>query len=168
MAAPHHRPAQATAAGRLTAALPSRSAARITGLSLRQLRYLAQTGVASPSIRWRQGPGHDNLYAAADLLALALVVRVRAICGTTVSTERLRAVVKAAQSPHHPRQQFLVFDGVISSTAAAGLGEAMNGRAGVLVLDLDAIAREIRDRAREATWVFAASRPERANRRARL
>ena len=48
----------------------------LTGLSTRQLEYFEQTGLLVPSIRHKQGKGHNRLYSFRDLIVLRIIAQL--------------------------------------------------------------------------------------------
>jgi DNA-binding transcriptional MerR regulator len=89
--------------------VPSALAAQMTGMSLRQLRYLAQVGLVVPSARRAGGRGETSLYTAGDLRRLLVVERLRAACGQEIRVERLQRAL-AALSRASEAERFLVMD----------------------------------------------------------
>ena len=67
----------------------SREAAQILGISLRQLRYWAQTDLVRPSLR---SPGGHHRYTFRDLIALKTAKR---LIDAGVSVRRLRKSIRA-------------------------------------------------------------------------
>lgn len=130
----------------LTMALPARTVSALTGLSLRQLRYLNQQGLVRPSVRPPAGRGSEGLYAPSDLLALVVIERVRAVCGQEVRTERLRELVERLQArPPRPGQR-LILDAEGPFIHEGSVDGILNRTTAALILDLDALEHEVEAR----------------------
>ncbi len=66
-------------------------AARIVGISYRQLDYWARTGLVTPSLASARGTGTRRLYSFQDLLVLRLIKR---LLDTGVGLRRIREAVE--------------------------------------------------------------------------
>ena len=142
----------------LMSALPTSSVAALTGLTLRQLRYLAQQNVVTPAVRSGAGRGAEAMYAPGDLLALLVVERVRAVCGQEVRIERLRSLVAELDRRTPGPGQHLVMDGE-GFWVQDGPPDATLRRAGAaFIIDLDALSEELTVRLRRAGLSSEASR----------
>jgi DNA-binding transcriptional MerR regulator len=67
----------------------------LTGMSGRQLRYLAERGVLSPSARKAPGRGASAFYSLEDLFKLSVLQQVREAAGADLPIERLLMVAGA-------------------------------------------------------------------------
>lgn len=77
-------------------AVPRDAAARIAGLSLRQVDYWADTGLVSPTVDQRVSPGQRvRLYGFIDLLALLVAAELRK---RGVSLQHIRQIVAHLES----------------------------------------------------------------------
>jgi DNA-binding transcriptional MerR regulator len=131
--------------------IPASLAADLTGLSLRQLRYLQQTALVTPTVRSRPGTGKDILYAASDLPALMIIERVRAVCGQEIRTERLRLVLTTASERNRGSGRHLVLDGESCWLQDGELEPLLTRLPGAaLILDLEVIEAEAELRLRRA------------------
>lgn len=146
-------PSEAVNSGRYAAgvvhALPLSQVAELTGMSLRQLRYLAQQNLICPSVR-AGSRGAEALYAPADLLALLAVERVRAICGQEVRTERLRAMIDALEAAPPTPGRLLVIDGQDCWSQPGPVDSVVSRSIAALVIELDALRAELGVRLRRA------------------
>ena len=129
--------------------IASREIAAITGLSLRQLRYLAQSEVVVPSLR-AHGRGFEGLYSDADLFGLLVVERVRQVCGPEIRVERLRAALKVLRS-RGPLPRYLVIESGASWTDDGPLDDLLTRCTAALVIDLQAVDQETQLRLRRAS-----------------
>lgn len=76
------------------------AAARIAGLSIRQLDYWAGTGLVEPSVDTRMSPGRRvRLYGFVDLLALLVASELKA---RKISLQHIRAIVAHLRSRGYP------------------------------------------------------------------
>lgn len=77
-------------------AVPRDSAARIAGLSHRQVDYWASTGLIEPAVDARVGPGRRvRLYGFVDLLSLLVAAELK---NRKVSLQHVRAIVGHLQA----------------------------------------------------------------------
>lgn len=123
-------------------ALPASTVAQLTGLSLRQLRYLVTQGLVRPTVRAAAGSGTEALYAPSDLLALIAIERVRAVCGQEVRTERLSRIVGALGGRDPRPGQRLVLDAEACWILDGDLDAPLRRTTAALVLDIDALTEE--------------------------
>jgi hypothetical protein len=125
--------------------LPASTVARLTGLSLRQLRYLARQELGVPSVRGRAGQGVEALYDPSDLPALVAVQRLRAVCGQQVPADRLRPLMGSLMTLRPvPGQRFVMDSSGEWENASGGRCVLLPGSSVALVLDLDAVRQEAR------------------------
>jgi hypothetical protein len=125
--------------------LPASTVARLTGLSLRQLRYLARQELGVPSVRGRAGQGVEALYDPSDLPALVAMQRLRAVCGQQVPTDRLRPLMGPLTTLRPaPDQRFVLDTSGEWENASGPSCDVLLGSSVALVLDLDAVRQEAR------------------------
>jgi len=65
-------------------------AARVAGITYRQLDYWARTGLVEPTVRGASGSGSQRLYGYQDILVLKVV---KSLLDTGVSLQQIRAAV---------------------------------------------------------------------------
>ena len=140
----------------LMSALPTSSVAALTGMTLRQLRYLAQNDVVTPTVRSGAGRGSEAMYAPGDLLALLVVERVRAVCGHEVRIERIRSLVDALRRRQAEPGQHLVMDGEGFWVQDGTPEDTLRRSGAALIVDLDALAEELAVRLRRAGLISEA------------
>jgi len=121
--------------------------ARMSGLSLRQLRYLAQTGLLVASLRQASGPGSSARYSFEDLLRAAVIGRVRQVCGVEVRSARLRRMMDVLAARRSDGLLVIEPEGCWvqdgdDAAAVASLTEA------ALIVDLAAVRRRLQLAAR--------------------
>jgi len=66
------------------------TAARVAGITYRQLDYWARTGLVEPTVRGARGSGSQRLYSFRDVLVLKLVKR---LLETGISLQQIRTAV---------------------------------------------------------------------------
>ncbi|WP_375390101.1 MerR family transcriptional regulator, partial [uncultured Amnibacterium sp.] len=66
-------------------------AARVAGITYRQLDYWARTGLVEPTVRGAAGSGSQRLYGFRDILVLKLVKR---LLDTGISLQQIRTAVE--------------------------------------------------------------------------
>lgn len=143
-------------AGEPVSALPARTVSRLTGMSVRQLRYLAQADVITPSVRHSAGPGSEALYAPGNLFELMVVEKVRSICGQEYRTERLRRIVDALAGYTPTPDQQLVIDGSSVWMHHGPVADVLRRFSAALVIDLDGVHAEFNELLRPAAQAPAA------------
>ena len=127
--------------------LPASTVAEISGLTLRQLRYLATSEVLIPSVRLSAGAGSESLYGPGDVLPLLAVAKVRSICGPEVRVERLLPITQVLTSRTAGPQQLLVSDPEgCWITSADRLPAALRRSVCAIVIDLDALEDDLQAR----------------------
>lgn len=128
----------------------SSEAARLAGVSLRQLDHWDRVGLVSPSLAEAAGRGSARFYSFRDLVLLAAAARLREL-GLGLSALR-RAVEELAALPELeapvPETYLVVRPG--SARLLGGVRElarALSGPEAAAVLDLAALARQLSARA---------------------
>ncbi|MDO5052466.1 MAG: MerR family transcriptional regulator [Pseudoclavibacter sp.] len=66
-------------------------AARVAGITYRQLDYWARTGLVEPTVRGARGSGSQRLYSFRDILVLKLV---KSLLETGISLQQIRTAVE--------------------------------------------------------------------------
>lgn len=107
-------------------------AEQLTGMSQRQVRFLAAQGVVGPSDKAPDGKGTLASYTMEDLLALELVKALREVCGAKYGHERLADAVDTARKANFTGT--LVCDGQGSWCTSSRAEETMEVAAVVVLL----------------------------------
>lgn len=126
--------------------LTTSEVADLTGLSLRQIRYLAQHDVVTPSLKPAEGRGSVVLYAPTDVHELAVVAALRA-AGGEQTVDRVREAVTALRRRDDPQRGLLALTADGALVIDASLVDALHGADAALVVDLTAVSRRILRRA---------------------
>jgi DNA-binding transcriptional MerR regulator len=87
-------------------------AGRLTGAAYKNMDYWARTGLLRPSIAAAAGSGSQRLYSFPDLVALKVVVRLRAAGISLQALRRVAAHLQARTPPATFANVYLVSDGV--------------------------------------------------------
>ena len=136
-------------------------AARIAGMTLRQVRYLATSGVVPPSVSPGSGRGFPALYAFSDLVKLAAIQRLRATSGGDPKVERLREIAAAIDRDDPAGSRLLVVDDTRSWFLTDELQALLDRGQAILLISLEVIERTVRlELARHG--IADTSRPARA------
>lgn len=133
----------------LQAMYSSGYAAKVTGLTFRQLDHVVRAHDMRPSHAPARGSGSLRVFSEADLVALRLAqtalamgLRLEPVVG---ALRRVQVVESFAES-----QGLLVTDGVdVRRAIGSAPGPELDRAEVVLVLDVDAAAREVRRRAEQ-------------------
>lgn len=85
-------------------------AARVAGISYRQLDYWARTGLVEPTVKGATGSGSQRLYGFRDILVLKLVKR---LLDTGISLQQIRTAVEQLREAgvHDLAETTLMSDG---------------------------------------------------------
>jgi DNA-binding transcriptional MerR regulator len=118
--------------------------ARAAGMTVRQVRYLASSGVVAASVRRTAGRGFPSMYAFADLLKLAVIQRLRATSGCDTKLERLRSVVEALDRHDGAAGRLLVIDDQACWIHEGELETLLDSGQAVLGVSLDAVEKAVR------------------------
>lgn len=116
---------------------------KVTGLSLRQIRYCEQKGLVRPSVRAASGRGSRRLYSFEDLIELRVIAKLR---DAGLSLQKVRKVADHLHRHHRELQRplanvRLVVDGerVLISSDAGKVEDALRSGQTLLVVPLDAV-----------------------------
>jgi DNA-binding transcriptional MerR regulator len=123
---------------------PTSEAARLVGMSGRQLRYLAAHELVVPSVKRAGGRGSGALYAFEDLFELAVIARLRAVAGCDMPLERVSAALRALRRRPEGRGALLVSDGEGCWVEQGPLEETLARCQALAVVSLDAVEAELR------------------------
>lgn len=122
-------------------------AARLAGITYRQLDYWARTGMARPSVTEAQGCGSVRRYSYRDVFDLYLIAR---LANQGVSIQRCRDILDVVRAAADPYSKILVVfaegEARLVPHDAAALVEVLDGSAVSLVVSLPIVEHDLDSR----------------------
>lgn len=104
-------------------------AARLSGLSYRQIDYWLRTGIVTPSIAEARGSGTQRRWSEEDILLLR---RARQLLDAGISLQRIRSAVPFIRDAEGCRWLF-VSGSEVGVCAAGELEQSLQGEASVII-----------------------------------
>jgi len=111
----------------------------LVGLTRRQVIYLAERGLVSPSVRGPSGRGSPTIYAYEDLRRLAVIAALTRLTRGEVVLEQARAALSALErlSDGPWGGQVLLLDGELAWVVEAGeVATMLEHQPELIVIDL--------------------------------
>lgn len=130
----------------MTESYRSTTAARLAGCSYRQLDFWDRTGLVRPSISEARGSGTQRRYSWGDVVLLAIVVQ---LLNNGMSLQRARRAIDAIRNVEDLYGVNLVFLGSdirVATTTGSTIDAVMSGVGIVAMLNVGAVAAELRQR----------------------
>lgn len=117
-------------------------AARLAGITYRQLDYWARTGMARPSVSQAAGCGSVRRYSYRDVFDLYLIAR---LANQGVSIQRCRDILDVVRAADDPYSKILVIaaEVLLVPHNAAALVDVLDGSAVSLVVSLPTVEHDL-------------------------